>query len=287
VQVATSLNRPKKLLLAVVMVVVVAASLVAGYAYYLQSTRVRLRVYAASSLTNMFREYKLSFESQNNVEIILNLASSNTLREQIIGGQVCDVFASASVSEMDLLRNKGLTFQNRSRTFAYNSLVIATPADNPAKLNGLEDLVKKGVRIVVADFKTPLGNYTNQVLSKIESSWGDLNSKYYQKPEIEKYKSKILKNVIAYESNAQQVVTKVMNGLADAGFVYLSDVAVKGIGLQGISIPPEFNVKASYQIAVLTNSPQLNIALAFVDYVFSEEGMQIIQKWGFIKVEPP
>jgi molybdate transport system substrate-binding protein len=267
------------------MIVLVAASLAAGYAYYLQTTRVRLRVFAASSLTNVFREYKMIFESQNNVEIILNLASSNTLREQIIGGQVCDVFASASISEMDLIRNKSLAFQNRSRTFAYNSLAIATPADNPAKLNGLEDLVKKGVRIVVADFKTPLGNYTSQVLSKIEYSWGDVNSKHYQQPEIEKYKSKILKNVVAYGSDAEQVVSEVMNGLADAGFVYLSDVAANGVRLQGIAIPPEFNVKASYQIAVLTNSNQIHLALAFVDYVFSEEGNQIVQKWGFIKVE--
>ncbi len=283
----TSLNRPRKLLLAVIMIAVVAASLVAGYAYYMQTTRVQLRVYAASSLTNVFGEFKQNFESQNNVEIVLNLASSNSLREQIIGGQVCDIFASASVSEMDLIRSKGLTFQNTSRTFAYNSLAIATPADNPAKLYGLEDLVKKGVRIVVADFKTPLGNYTDQVLSKIESSWGDHNSKYYQKPAIEKYKSKILKNVVAYEPDAQQVVSKVMNGLADAGFVYLSDVAVKGVGLYGLSIPPEFNVEASYQIAVLTNSPQLRIAQAFVAYVLSEEGMQIIQKWGFVTVEAP
>ena len=278
------LSRPRKILLATVMVVVVAASLIASYHYYIQATRVQLRIFAASSLTNLFREYKSRFESQHNVEIILNLASSNALREQITSGSPCDVFASASITEMDMLRNDGLIFHNRSRTFAHNYLAIAMPADNPAKLNSLEDLTKKGVRIVLADFKTPIGNYTSQVLSKIESSWGDPNSKYYQKPEIEKYKSKVLANVVAYEANAQQVVTKVMNGLADAGVVYLSDVAVKGAKLQAISIPPELNIKTSYQIAVLTNTPQLRLAITFVDYVFSEESMEIIQEWGFMSI---
>jgi molybdate transport system substrate-binding protein len=278
------LSSSRKILLATVMVVVAVASLIASYNYYIQTTRVQLRVFAASSLTNLFREYKLRFESQHNVEIILNLESSNTLREQIISGSPCDVFASASITEMDILRHDGLIFHNRSRTFAQNSLAIAMPAENPAKLHILEDLTKKGVRIVLADFKTPIGNYTSQVLSKIESSWGDPNSKYYQKPEIEKYKSKVLANVVAYEANAQQVVTKVMNGLADAGFVYLSDVAVKGVKLEAISIPPELNVEASYQIAALNNTPQLHLAIAFVDYVFSEESMELLQEWGFISV---
>jgi len=278
-------NGTRRLLLATVMVAIVAISLVAGYAYYLQSTKVQIRIFAASSLTNLFKEYKLMFEKQYNVEIILNLASSNTLREQISGGLPCDIFASSSITEMDMLRASGLIFQNRSRTFAHNYLAIATPADNPAKLKGLEDLVKKEVRIVVADFKTPLGNYTSQVLSKIESSWGDRNSPNYQKPEIEKYRSKVLANVVNYESNAPQVVTKVMNGLADAGFVYLSDVAVKGMKLQAIAIPAELNIKTSYQIAVARDAPQLRLALAFVDYVFSEERTELIRKWGFTSVE--
>jgi molybdate transport system substrate-binding protein len=159
------------------------------------------------------------------------------------------------------------------------------PADNPAHLQTIEDLTRRGVRIVLADFKTPLGNYTSQVLSKIESSWGDRESAYYQNPAVEKFRAKVLANVVAYEANAQQVVTKVMAGLADAGFVYFSDVAVRGVKLQAISIPPELNVKTSYQIAVLNDAPQLRLALAFVDYVFSEESLQVMRKWGFTGFE--
>lgn len=269
------------------MIVLVAASLIAGYAYYIQASKVQLRVFAPSSLTNLFKEYERRFESQHNVDIVLNLASSNTLREQIAEGLPCDVFASASTAEMDLLRNKGLIFHNRSRTFAYNYLAIATPADNPANLKTPEDLVKKGVRIALADFKTPLGNYTSQILSRVESSWGDRDSIYYQNPAIEKYRSKILANVVAYEANAQQVVTKVMEGFADAGFVYFSDVAVKGAKLQAIAIPPELNVKTPYQIAVLNDAPQLRLGITFVDYVFSEESLQIMRKWGLTDVEGP
>lgn len=278
-------NAPKRLILIAFLIAVITVSLIAGYVYYLRANRVQLRIFAASSLANLFREYEIGFEREHNVEIILNLASSNSLREQIFNGQMCDVFASASIADMDILRHEGLIFQNRSRTFAHNYIAIATPADNPAKLQGLEDLVKRKVRIILADFKTPLGNYTSQVLSKIESSWGDRDSQYYQKPAMEKYKAKVLANVIAYESNAQQVVTKVMNGLADAGFVYLSDVAVKGVKLQAIAIPPELNVKTSYQIAVLSNAPQFHLATELLDYVFSDDSRQLIKTWGFTDVE--
>ncbi|MBS7622573.1 molybdate ABC transporter substrate-binding protein [Candidatus Bathyarchaeota archaeon] len=279
------IKRPRRLLLASFVAALMAASLVAGYVYYIQASKVQLRIFASSSLTNLFKEYELRFEGRHNVDVVLNLASSNALREQIVEDLPCDVFASASTAEMDLLRSRGLIFQNRSRVFAYNYIAIAMPADNPAHLQTIEDLSKKGVRIVLADFKTPLGNYTSQVLSKIESSWGDRESAYYQNPAVEKYRAKVLANVVAYEANAQQVVTKVMAGLADAGFVYFSDVAVRGVKLQAISIPPELNVKASYQIAVLNDAPQLRLALAFVDYVFSEEGLQVMRKWGFTDVE--
>ena len=278
-------NTQRRLILITFLIAVITVSLIAGYVYYLRANRVQLRIFAASSLANLFREYEMGFEREHNVEIILNLASSNNMREQVVEGQICDVFASASITDMDLLKHEGLIFQNRSRTFTHNYIAIATPADNPAKLQGLEDLVKKKVRIILADFKTPLGNYTSQVLSKIESSWGDRDSQYYQNPAMEKYRSKVLANVIAYESNAQQVVTKVMNGLADAGFVYLSDVAVKGVKLQAIAIPAELNVETSYQIAVLSNAPQFNLALEFLDYVFSDEGKQLIRRWGFTEIE--
>jgi molybdate transport system substrate-binding protein len=278
-------NTPRRLILITFLIAVVTVSLIAGYVYYLRANRVQLRIFAASSLTNLFKEYEMGFEKEHNVEIILNAASSNNLREQVVDGQICDVFASASMADMALLEHEGLIFQNRSRTFAHNYIAIATPSDNPAKLQGLEDLVKKEVRIILADFKTPLGNYTNHVLSKIESSWGDPDSQYYQKPAMEKYRSKVLANVIAYESNAQQVVTKIMNGLGDAGFVYLSDVAVKGVKLQAIAIPAELNVKTSYQIAVLSDAPQFHLALEFLDYVFSDEGKQLIRRWGFTETE--
>ena len=104
-------NTPRRLILITFLIAVVTVSLIAGYVYYLRANRVQLRIFAASSLTNLFKEYEMGFEKEHNVEIILNAASSNNLREQVVDGQICDVFASASMADMALLEHEGLMFR--------------------------------------------------------------------------------------------------------------------------------------------------------------------------------
>ena len=81
-------------------------------------------VYAAASLTDVFPKVSPSSRFQ--------FAGSNQLALQITRGAPADVFASASpVYTQDLFRN-GLV--EKPRTFATNSLVLAIPRSNPAKI---------------------------------------------------------------------------------------------------------------------------------------------------------
>jgi ABC-type molybdate transport system substrate-binding protein len=57
------------------------------------------------------------------------------------------------------------------------------------------------------------------------------------------------------------------------------------VKLQAIAIPAELNVETSYQIAVLNNAPQFHLALEFLDYALSDEGKQLIRRWGFTEIE--
>jgi molybdate transport system substrate-binding protein len=48
-----------------------------------------------------------------------------------------------------------------------------------------------------------------------------------------------------------------------------------------IPIPAEQNVIASYPIAVVDGAPSGDLAQAFVDFVLSERGQEILAAWGF------
>jgi len=93
-----------------------------------------------------------------------------------------------------------------------------------------------------------------------------------------------LANVVSNEDNVKQVVAKVQLGEADAGIVYTSD-AVAAPDLKSVEIPPELNVIAKYPIAALADSTNADLAQAFVEYVLSPEGQNILQKWGFAPVK--
>ena len=81
------------------------------------------------------------------------------------------------------------------------------------------------------------------------------------------------------EPDVRAVLTKVITDEADAGIVYRTDVAAAGDQVEGIAIPDDINVLNEYPIAVTTDAK--DGSQAFVDFVTSDEGQQIVRRWGF------
>lgn len=232
-----------------------------------------LTVYAAASLTDAFTEMSKNFEASNpGVTVKLNFAGSQTLRTQIEQGAQVDVFASANAKEMDALVPGKFVGADADKIFLTNQLVVIMPAENPAGITQFSDLSKDGLKLVLAAKEVPVGNYSVQMLDKLDQVIGN------------GYKDKVLANVVSYESTVKQVVVKVQLGEADAGIVYTSD-CVAAPDLQQIEIPVENNVVAKYPIAALTPSKNPELAQAFVAYVLSSEGQSILKKWGFMPVQ--
>jgi molybdate transport system substrate-binding protein len=230
---------------------------------------VTLKVFAASSLTDAFTEIGENFEAANSaVTITFNFAGSQSLRTQIEEGAPADVFASASIKEMEAAVAGKFIVEGAPQIFLHNKLVVILPADNPANLENLEDLANAGIKIVVAAEEVPVGNYARQSLDLMNSSFGV------------DFKDRVLTNVVSNEDNVRQVISKVQLGEADAGIAYVSDIAALA-DLKTIEIPAELNVIAQYPVAPLVDSENAALARAFVAYVLSAEGQAVLQKWGF------
>jgi molybdate transport system substrate-binding protein len=75
------------------------------------------------------------------------------------------------------------------------------------------------------------------------------------------------------------VLTKVIADEADAGIVYRTDVAAAGGQVEGIAIPDDINVVNEYAIALTADAQEGS--QAFVDFVLSDQGQQILRTWGF------
>lgn len=212
---------------------------------------------AAASLTDAFQAVETEFESRNpNSDVLLNLGSSSSLREQILEGAPVDVFASANRSNMEQVIDGGAS--SDSTVFALNSLQIAVPLGNPAGVEGLADFANPDLLIGLCASGVPCGEFGRQTLET----------------------AGVVPAVDTEEPDVRALLTKIEAGELDAGIVYVTDVLGSG-AVDGIEIPEEFNIVAEYPIAVLTQAPNPDGAEAFVAFVLSEDGQAILQVYGF------
>ncbi len=230
-----------------------------------------LTIYAAASLTDAFREIGKEFETTNpGVKIEYSFAGSQILRTQLEQGALADIFASADHKNMDLLITENLVVSNSVQDIMTNRLIVILPPGNPAGIEKLQDLSRSGLKIVLADGSVPAGNYARQVLINLskDPAYG-----------VE-YSLSVLGNVVSNETDVRQVVTKIELGEADAGIVYASD-AIAAPELATISIPTQYNVTARYPVAILANSTNPDLALAYIESLKSPAGQEILKLWGF------
>jgi molybdate transport system substrate-binding protein len=87
---------------------------------------------------------------------------------------------------------------------------------------------------------------------------------------------------VSEEDNVKAVVTKVSLGEADAGIVYVTDVTAGGGKVEGVDIPQDENVLATYPIATVKASKNADKAQAFMDLVLSDQGQQVLKQYGFL-----
>jgi molybdate transport system substrate-binding protein len=237
---------------------------------------VTLHVFAAASLTEAFTEIGKQFEAQNDgVTVVFNFASSSQLAQQLNEGAPGDVFASANGKHMDVAVEGGRVAEGSAQKFVTNWLVVIYPAANPAGLRTLQDLNKPGLRIVLAAADVPVGGYSIEFLDKTVQDAAFAPT----------FKDEVLANVVSYEQNVKAVLAKVALGEADAGIVYTSDISGENASQVGqLKIPDALNVIASYPLAALTDSANPDVAAAFVAFVRSPEGQNILADYGFIPV---
>jgi molybdate transport system substrate-binding protein len=237
-----------------------------------------LTVFAASSLTDAFNEIAAAFEAEHpGVDVIFNFGGSSALATQLVEGAPGDVFASANNSQMNVAR-EGDRIGSTPRTFAKNHLVLIVPADNPANITTLRDLANPGILLLLAAPSVPVRDYTDTMLERLaaDPNYG------------EAYRTAVMANLVSEEDNVRQVSAKVALGEADAGIVYLSDVTPDiADQLITIPIPDELNTIATYPIAITNDAADSELAQAFVDYVLSDAGQEILAGWNFVSIREP
>jgi molybdate transport system substrate-binding protein len=201
-------------------------------------------VAAAASLTDVF-------EARGGATF--SFAGSQQLVAQVEGRAPVDVVATADADAMDRLVRAALV--DPPVTFARNRLAIAVETGNPDRIGGLADLGRSGLKVVLADPTVPAGRYARQALDR----------------------AGVVVRPVSLELDVKAVARKVAAGEADAGIVYVTDVAAGA----RVDIPEAANVVATYPVAVVRATANRAGAQAFVDRLLGPAGRTALAAHGF------
>ena len=220
-----------------------------------------ITVYAAASLKKTFTEIGAQVEAAHpGTTVRFSFAGSSDLAAQIQQGAPADLFASADPANMAKVTGPGLNAAPPV-DFASNTLEIAVPPGNPARIASLQDLAKPGLKLVVCAPQVPCGNASVQV----EKSAG------------------LTLRPVSEEQNVTDVLGKVIAGEADAGLVYVTDVEGAGDEVEGIEFPQRTAAVNVYPMVVLNGSRNPALADVFLDAVTGAQGQAVLAAAGFEK----
>lgn len=232
-----------------------------------------LTILAAASLTDAFAvmEQRLE-EAHSGLDIVIETAGSQTLVTQLEQGARADVLATADMRSMEGASTSGL-IAGDSVSFTANRLVIVAPADNPAGVTSIDDLATGDLSLILASGDVPAGSYAHGAMCR-HARVGDAPQGFIDA---------LNDNLVSEEQDVRTVLTKILLGEADAGVVYASDAEAarrSGQEVSVIELPPGVSPAAVYPIAPVAGG-NAEMANAFISYVVSKEGQQILADYGF------
>ena len=219
-----------------------------------------ITVFAAASLTGTFTQLGKQFETAHPGDTVkFSFGPSSGLATEITSGAPADVFASAATANMEQVVTAGDA--SNPQNFAKNIMEVAVPPNNPANVKSVNDLAKKSVKVALCQPQVPCGVVAAEVFKNVG----------------------ITVKPVTLQADVKSVLTQVELGNVDAGMVYVTDVMAAGTKVKGVAIPADDNASTLYPIATINGSKQKSEAEAFVAYVLSPAGQQVLAAAGFEK----
>ncbi|MGN6202938.1 MAG: molybdate ABC transporter substrate-binding protein [Solirubrobacterales bacterium] len=218
-----------------------------------------LTVLGASSLTEALGRYGDGFAG---AKVRSSFAGSDQLAAQIKQGARADVFASADTAYPAELHREGLV--GKPVVFARNRLVAVVPKGS--SVDSLADLARPRTRIVIGDSSVPVGEYTREVLGRLPAA----------------ERAAILDNVRSEEPEVSSVLAKVVDGAAEAGFVYATDAKTVAGEVETIAIPDRLQPDVAYAAAVLSDSAEPELAHRYLKGLLHGRGAVELREAGFL-----
>lgn len=256
----------KKLIsIAVVIVMAVSLMMLTGCGDGKSEEKPEVTVLAAASLTDALDEIIAEYEKDAECTITPSYAGSGDLVQQIEGGAPCDIFISASKSNMDQLEEGGYIDTETRKDLFENTLTLIATAEKKDDVT-MDSLTSDKVgTIAIGEPETvPAGKYASQVFD---------NMKITDK----------LSDKIVLAKDVRAVLNYVETGDADCGFVYRTDALLldENAGTIIGDVDAKLHDAIVYPAAILKEAPQADSAADFYEFIQNDFSKGVFEKYGF------
>jgi sulfate transport system substrate-binding protein len=223
------------------------------------------------------------------VEIKQSHGGSGSQARSVIGGLAADVVTLGLAGDIDAIATRGrmlpLNWQTRlpNNSAPYTStIVFVVRRGNPKGIRDWGDLVKPGLAVITPNPKTSGGARWNYLAAwawaRAQPSGSDATAKEFVR--------KLYKNVPKLDTGARAASTTfVQQGIGDVLLAWENEayLAVREIGADKLQIVvPSISILAEPSVAVVDKvvlkRGTREIAQAYLNYLYSKEGQEIIAR---------
>jgi molybdate transport system substrate-binding protein len=225
----------------------------------------KLLIAAAASLQYSFSEQLIPLFVSKYPHITVEGAydSSGKLLTQIEEGLEADVFMSASMKEMNTLKDEAKVETDTIAELLENRIVLIAPADSVTDIASFQDIGKAETIALGDPESVPAGRYAKEALTSL-GIYEEIQPK------------------VSQGTNVTEVLNWVAEGSADVGIVYATDAATTD-KVKILAEAPEGSLasKVIYPVGVLSRSEEPEAARLFVDFLQSAEALAVFSSYGF------
>ncbi|WP_439146443.1 molybdate ABC transporter substrate-binding protein [Vibrio sp.] len=224
----------------------------------------KLRVYAASSMTNAVNLLIEEFENAHSVDIVPVYASTSSLVRQIERGAPADIFISANEKWMTHLVDRKYVSSDNVTNLCKNELVLISPKETSVSLD-----ISKGdqwsklltnERLAVGNtMSVPAGIYAKEALESLDV-WDNVNTR------------------LAPSNNVRMALALVERSEAKLGIVYKTDALLSKEVDVVATFPSNLHTPIRYPVAKLNDKSTTN---DFYTFLNDEKAKDILNSFGF------
>jgi sulfate/thiosulfate-binding protein len=242
----------------------------------------------------LYRDFDAAFARQwkartgDTVTVRQSHGGSGKQARAVIDGLPADVVTLALAYDIDAISERGLIAHDWQRRLAYRSapytstIVFLVRKGNPKQIRDWGDLVKPGVAVITPNPKTSGGARWNHL-----AAWGyALRQPGASEASARDFITRLYRNVPVLDSGARGATTTFTErGIGDVLLAWENEalLAVRELGPDKFDIvAPSVSILAEPPVAVVDKVVDKRgtrqVATAYLDYLYSDEGQKLIAK---------